>query len=251
MIKQREEEVPESNDWLGVRERDHVRTLNFLKRRVEWRLGRWTAKCAVAALQGIPLNPGLLASIEICPAPSGAPRLFLHGVPANLTISLSHRAGMAVCALACTSVRLGCDLEAIEPHSAAFIADYFTLDEQDLIERVASSERCRLVAMLWSAKESALKALEEGLRRDTRSVTVQPTNLSFGEGWSSLQVQSVEGDVFYGWWRQAEGIVETVVADHPFSFPICQQASLKVITLLRQQKSQTYRPPLPMRQDTL
>lgn len=223
VLEQREEDVPESNDWLGVRERDHVRTLNFLKRRTEWRLGRWTAKCAIAALQDIPLDPDLLATIEICPAPSGAPRLFLHGVPASVTISLSHRTGMAACALTSTAVRLGCDLEVIEPHSAAFIADYFTVEEQDLIERVASSERCRLVAMLWSAKESALKALEEGLRRDTRSVAVQPTNLSVGESWSSLQVKSVEGDIFYGWWRQIGAMVQTVVADHPLSLPICQK----------------------------
>lgn len=251
VLEQWEQDVPESNDWLGVRERDHVRTLNFLKRRVEWRLGRWTAKCAVAALNDIPLDPDLLASIEIYPAPTGAPRLFLHGVPGDVTISLSHREGMAICALARTSVRLGCDLELIEPHSAAFIADYFAAEEQDLIERVASSERCRLVAMLWSAKESALKALEEGLRRDTRSVAVQPTNLSFGEGWSSLQVQSAEGDVFHGWWHQAEGIVETVVADHPFSFPIRQRAPLTATTLRRQRKNQTYGTPWPTRLDTV
>lgn len=226
VLEQREEDVPTSNNWLSLCERDHVRTLTFLKRRTEWRLGRWTAKCAVAALQNIPLDPARLASIEVCPASSGAPRLFLHGVPANVTISLSHRSGIAVCALARTFVRLGCDLEFVEPHSAAFIADYFTLEEQNLIERVASSDRSRLVAMLWSAKESALKALEEGLRRDTRSVAVQPANLSFGNGWSSLQVQSVEGDVFHGWWRQAEEIVETVVADHPFSYPILQRQQI-------------------------
>jgi 4'-phosphopantetheinyl transferase len=224
VLEQREEDVPESNDWLGARERDHVRTLNFLKRRIEWRLGRWTAKCAIAAVKEIPLDPDLLASIEICRAPSGAPRVFVQGVPANVTISLSHRAGLAVCALACACVRLGCDIEVIEPHSPAFIADYFTSEEQDLIERVGSIERSRLVAMLWSAKESALKALEEGLRRDTRSVAVRPVALSFGEGWGSLQVKLVEGDVFHGWWCHADGIVQTVVGEHPFSLPIRKQA---------------------------
>lgn len=219
LLEQREAQLPESNDWLGARERDHLRTLNFLKRRADWRLGRWAAKCAIAVLQEMPLDPDLLAGIEICPATSGAPRVFLHQMPADLTISLSHRAGTAICALAKDSVRLGCDLEIVEPHSAAFIADYFTPEEQDVIERVASSDRCRLIATLWSAKESALKALQEGLRRDTRSVAVKPANLSLGEGWNSLQVSSIEGDVFHGWCRETEGLVTTVVADHPFSVP--------------------------------
>ena len=224
VLEQREEDVPKSNAWLGARERDHVRTLNFLKRRVEWRLGRWTAKCLIAALQEVPLHPDVLASIEVFPAPSGAPRLFLRGALASVTLSLSHRAGMAICALACASIRLGCDLELIEPHSAAFIADYFTPEEQDVIERASSRDRYRIVAMLWSAKESALKALEEGLRRDTRSVMVQPAIVSSGEEWSSVEVHSIEGDIFHGWWRwrRADGIVQSILADHPLCVPISQ-----------------------------
>ena len=53
LIEQREEDVPESNDWLAERERNHVRTLTFLKRRADWRLGRWAAKCAIASLQRV------------------------------------------------------------------------------------------------------------------------------------------------------------------------------------------------------
>lgn len=223
LLEQREAQLPESNDWLGAREREHLRTLNFLKRRADWRLGRWAAKCTIAALQNMPLDPDLLAPIEICPAPSGAPRVFVHEIPADVTISLSHRAGIAICALARSSIRLGCDLEMIEPHSAAFIADYFTPEEQDLIERIATTERWRLIATLWSAKESALKALQEGLRRDTRSVVVKSANLPFEDGWSSMQIHSIEGDVFHGWCHESGGLVTTVVGDHPFSAPICLQ----------------------------
>jgi 4'-phosphopantetheinyl transferase len=223
-LEQREEDVPESNDWLGRRERNHLSTLNFPKRRAEWRLGRWAAKCAMAAFQNIPPHPDLLARIQICAAPSGAPRLFLDEAPADVTISLSHRAGLALCALSRASVRLGCDLELIEPRSAAFVVDYFTPEEQELINRAASRDRWRMTAMLWSAKESALKALQEGLRRDTRSVTVKAARQSSGEGWSSVQVQSIEGDVFYGWWRESEGMVRTLVAGHASSVPICLHA---------------------------
>ena len=220
LLQQREEDVPESNDWLGERERDHVRTLTFLKRRADWRLGRWAAKCAIASLQSIPLHADLLASIEICPLASGAPQVLLHNVPADVTISLSHRSGIAICALAGNSVRLGCDLELIEPHSAAFVADYFSVEEQELMEKVASADRWRAVALLWSAKESALKVLQEGLRRDTRSVVVKIGNLSFAESWSSLEVHSIDGDAFHGSWRQVDGMVQTVVADHSFTAPV-------------------------------
>jgi 4'-phosphopantetheinyl transferase len=220
LLEEREENVPESNDWLGTRERDHVRTLTFLKRRADWRLGRWAAKCAIAALQNIPLHADLLAAIEICPAPSGAPEVLLHDNPADVSISITHRSGIAICALALSSVRLGCDLEVIEPHSAAFVADYFTLEEQELIEQASSADRWRVVALLWSAKESALKALREGLRRDTRSVIVHPGNHPFREGWKSLQVDSIEGESFYGWWREVNGAVQTVVANHCFAQPV-------------------------------
>lgn len=223
LLEQRERDVPESNDWLSARERNHLRSFKFPKRCADWRLGRWAAKCAMAALRNISFNADLLARIEICPAPSGAPRLFLDEVPADVTISLSHRAGTAICALARASARLGCDLELIEAHSAAFVADYFTPEEQDLIHRAASGDRWRMAAMLWSAKESALKALQEGLRRDTRSVLVKAAP-PLGEAWGPVQVQCVEGDVFQGWWRESEGIVRTIVADRASSVPICLQA---------------------------
>jgi 4'-phosphopantetheinyl transferase len=220
LLEQREQDVPESNDWLGARERDHVRTLNFLKRRADWRLGRWAAKCAIASLQNIPLHADLLATIQICPAASGQPLVFLHDDPGDVTISISHRSGVAICALAANSVRLGCDLEIVEPHSAAFVADYFTPEEQELIERAATNDRWPLVAMLWSAKESALKALQEGLRRDTRSVVVRPATLTCGESWSSIEVHSIEGECFHGWWRETGARVQTVVADCSFAPPI-------------------------------
>jgi 4'-phosphopantetheinyl transferase len=224
LLEQREQDVPESNDWLGARERDHVRTLNFLKRRADWRLGRWAAKCAIASLQNIPLHADLLETIQICPAASGQPLVLLHDDPADVTISISHRSGVAICALAANSVRLGCDLELVEPHSAAFVADYFTAEEQELIERAATNDRWPLVAMLWSAKESALKALQEGLRRDTRSVVVKPATLSCSEMWSFIEVHSIEGECFHGWWRETDAGVQTVVADCSFAPPIQLQA---------------------------
>jgi hypothetical protein len=66
--------------------------------------------------------------------------------------------------------------------------------------------------------------LHEGLRRDTRSVVVKPATPSCGEAWSSIEVHSIEGECFHGWWREKDGEVQTVVADSSFSPPIELQA---------------------------
>ena len=144
------------------------------KRRADWRLGRWTAKRALSVYLDVPAHPHVFRKMEIRAAPSGAPEAFFDSQPAAVTISLSHRAGIAVCAVAMSGVKMGCDLEIVEPRSDAFVADYFTLEEQALIAHASAADRHRLLALLWSGKESALKALHEGLRLDTRSVVVIP-----------------------------------------------------------------------------
>jgi 4'-phosphopantetheinyl transferase len=108
---------------------------------------------------------------------------------------------------------LGCDLELVEPRSDAFIADYFTAKEQALVAH-AGADRFRLVALLWSAKESALKALRVGLRVDTRSVIVSPGNLQpAGESWHPLWVYQVGGETFHGWWQSSGSLLRTLVGD--------------------------------------
>ena len=82
--------------------------MRFAKRQADWRLGRWTAKNAVAAYLNLPSDPQALTDIEIRPAPSGAPEVFIADQPARVTISLSHRAGVAACAV--TPVRGGTGL---------------------------------------------------------------------------------------------------------------------------------------------
>jgi len=214
------EDVPEGNHWLGTREHAQLATLKFPKRRVDWRLGRWTAKCAVAAYLQLCPDRDRLAEIEICAAKTGAPRAFIRNQPAAVTISISHRSGFAICALASDSVRLGCDLELIEPRSDAFVCDYFTEEEQHLVEQASSTDRPRLATLLWSAKESALKALQEGLRRDTRSVVVQFDEGCSVDGWKSFEVHSREGDFFHGWWQDAGVALRTIVGDQLLALPV-------------------------------
>ena len=108
---------------------------------------------------------------------------------------------------------LGCDIERVEPHSDLFLADYFTLAEQSLVLGAPQGERNRLLALLWSAKESLLKALHLGLRVDTRSVEVSltPPAEARAGGWHPLRVHHAQSGSLDGWWRESAGFVQTLV----------------------------------------
>ncbi len=223
-LEQTEADVPAQNDWLNANEAVRLNGLRFPKRRTDWRLGRWTAKRAVALCLKLPVDRHALAGIEIRPAPSGAPEVFLGNTPAPPIISLSHRDGAAICVVTLSRAVLGCDLEIIEQHSQAFVADYFTTQEQDLVRSAPAAERLRLLALLWSAKESMLKALHEGLRLDTRTVMVSPVDDDEDQEctatWRPLRVSSASGEAFHGWWRHTGDLLRTVVADPPPAPPI-------------------------------
>ena len=215
-LEQCGEDLPKENDWLSQNEINFLESLRFAKRRSDWRLGRWTAKHALAAYLNWPCSAAGLTKIEIRPASSGAPEAFFENKPAPVTISLSHRDDRAICVVGPPALDMGCDLERVEPRSDAFIVDYFTLEEQELVMRHTLAERPLLLALLWSGKESALKALRTGLRMDTRSVVVGPIDLSLElDGWSPLQVHYDGGRKFNGWRQMGDGMVRTVVADPP------------------------------------
>jgi 4'-phosphopantetheinyl transferase len=226
-LEQNESDVPADNQWLSPEESMCLHTLRFLKRRNDWRLGRWTAKHAIATCLHLPTDFRALANIEIHAAPSGAPEAFLDGEPANIAISLSHRSDTALCTVGPAATKFGCDLELIESHSEAFVDDYFTPSEQVLFARAPLHSRPLLLALLWSAKESALKALRVGLRLDTRSMCVIPGEsqgqllhvLSIPGAWRPVDVRYSESEVFRGWWRAEGDLVRTVVSDFPIAPP--------------------------------
>lgn len=212
-LEQTEADVPEQDAWLSADEFGALNILQFAKRRSDRRLGIWTVKRALAPCLTPPLSTASLARLEIGHAPSGAPEVFFDDRPVAVTISLSHSNGRAICAVAPPAVRLGCDLEKIEPHSNAFMTDYFTSEEQWLVGRHFSPDRPWFLTLLWSAKESALKALGEGLRLDTRCVVVRPVEAAFDlNGWSPLQVRHSGGEIFHGWWQKTDDMVRTLVA---------------------------------------
>ena len=219
-LEQDQCDVPPGNDWFSAGERACQHALRFAKRRADWTLGRWTAKRALATYLNLPAQPLVLAKIEIRPATSGAPEAFVDGRPAAVSISLSHRDGRAICAVAPFSVELGCDLELIESRDEVFLSDYFTAEEQALVSRAPAAHQPRLVTLLWSAKESTLKALKTGLRLATQSVMVSPESSFDVKGWSPVQARYTDGRIFHGWWRHTDDILRTLVANVPFGSPI-------------------------------
>ena len=205
-----EGELPDHDEWLSDRDRERFSTMSYTKRYEEARLSRWTAQNAVARVSGLD-DP---AQVEVSNNPDGSP--WARAAGSRVSISSTDRAGWAVTVVTAGDRRLGCDLELVEPRSAQFVRDYFTEAEQRVVGE--STDPALIANLIWSAKESALKVLRTGLRRDTRSVEVR-LDRAGREDWSPLTVSS-EQHVFPGWWQRFGDFLLTVAADQPSPAPL-------------------------------
>ncbi len=213
-----EEHLPGDSSWLSQGEANYVNAKRFTKRRTEFLVARWAAKHALGQVLSTPLTLAGLRRIEVRHAASGAPVACLDGEPVDLQISLTDRAGWAVCLVGTGTSRLGCDLELVEPRSDSFVRDYLTTAERRYVDSAADGTARNLAAnLVWSAKESGLKVLTTGLRRDTRSVEVTAT--SSAGAWAQLTVRTVEGQEFPGWWRRFGEFILTVAAEEAVPAP--------------------------------
>jgi 4'-phosphopantetheinyl transferase len=166
-----------SYEFLSPAEQERLASFKLAKRRREWLLGRWTARRLVQQLLATEGRPVALSSIGIANAADGAPELRLPATVAASpawSLSISHRADYAFCAVDTTGRPIGADIEQIEPRSAAFVGDFFTTAEQALVYGALPADRALLANLIWSAKEAVLKVLRHGLRVDTRRVECLP-----------------------------------------------------------------------------
>jgi len=197
-------ELPASLAWLSRDERARLDTMRVAKRRADYLLGRWTARRALAAHLGS-ASPAAFAVRAAC---DGSPEALLDGAPLALRLSISHSAGRALAAVSDTGP-LGADLERIEPRSQLLVDDFFTPGEAAQVAACPPAERDRWITVIWSAKESALKARRTGLREDTRHVHV-----ALGAGaaaWRPLRIAVGHGDALSGWWCIDAGFALTIV----------------------------------------
>ncbi len=238
-------DVPEDDAWLSASEHDTLVRLWAPKRRRDWRLGRWTAKRALARVGTACIREADLASwprVSIRPDAAGAPCAVDEEGDVPWCISLSHSGELGLCAVATPPVALGCDVERIGRRGEEFVIDWFTAKERAIVLAAGTADaQSRAVTLIWSAKESALKALGVGLRLDTRQVEVDlstadlvPTSGSgdpscrpaVGEpggaplqGWRRVRVQAPDR-LLDGWWQSDAERVVTIVADPPPNVPV-------------------------------
>lgn len=204
--------------WLGSTELQKLSSLRFPKRREEWLLGRWAAKSLAHSLPGY--RQFALSDLEVRNSPDGSPHLWLpEGEPAPDCLSISHSHQLALVAMTPgPALRIGADLEKIEPRSHEFVEDYFTSAERSRVDSLPAEARDTVSTLIWSAKESMLKALQVGLRWDTRQVEVFKVQglapmLDESGSWQGLQVGDPKpaGRHWAGWWQRRDDFLMTIV----------------------------------------
>lgn len=152
--------------------------------------------------------------LEIRSASDGAPEVFYKDRAFPVFISLSHSNGRALCTMTDPGNRLGCDIEKVEVRNQRFISDYFTVNEQELIASLGKEQLALWTNLIWSAKESALKALRKGLKLDTRRVEAEFVSPDEVSNWNVLKVTFLnDGSTFKGFWRFYDGFVVTILGD--------------------------------------
>ena len=201
-----EHDVPAGAQWLSPREQALLAGIRYTKRHVEFLTRRYAAKRALATVLGRDGTADELARIEVRNYPGGAPYVTLDGQATAIELSLSDRAGWAVCLVGAPGTALGplgIDLEIVEPRSRGFVEDFFTAAEREAVLALPEGEaRDEAANLIWSAKEAALKVMKVGLRADTREVEVSLDGMRRADGWTSMTVTARGGAVFPGWWRR-------------------------------------------------
>jgi 4'-phosphopantetheinyl transferase len=228
-LEQKQADVPVTDDWLTGSERGQLERLHVPKRRLDWRLGRWTAKCAIASYLRWP--PDRMHYIEIYSAPNGAPEATINEGRRPPSISISHCSSVGMCLLSPEGVPIGCDLEVIESRGNSFIETFFTSDEQTRLFCLPEGQLKVAVNLFWSAKESYLKATGEGLNRDTREVEVRINcdpnafdchNRESNSKWLPFELSLRDGAAL-GFWRLSGNMVQTVFGSHLEPRSLCDR----------------------------
>lgn len=179
---QKRSQLPDGDFWLSAVEKERLSQLRFPKRRQEWLLGRWTAKTLLSSMA--------MQQLSIENESSGAPFVTYKGIRLDGMLSISHRNDLAVAAWTVQpDLKIGIDLEKIEPKNDAFVNDFFTADEAEMVFRQEPMQQGLAASLIWSAKEAILKALQTGLHLDTRQVEVACENLTPPNDWQELSIK--------------------------------------------------------------
>ncbi len=208
--------VPEGNAWLSEEELQQLQSFRFEKRRKDWLLGRWTAK---RLIQSIFSNENDLSidQISIKNESSGAPYAMIKGERIKASLSISHRENLASTAFGTDpDISIGIDLEEIESKSRGFIEDYFTIPESEYVFALPPEQQALAASLLWSGREAIVKALQIGLRVDTRQIALNLPPLTFSDDWQPIEILQcpAEGLNRKLFWRKLNHSVVTLAIKH-------------------------------------
>jgi 4'-phosphopantetheinyl transferase len=215
--------MPESINWLSEDEFLQFQGFRFQKRRDDWLLGRWTVK---RLIQSINFEVKDLSSnrISIKNEASGAPYALIDGDRMKNSLSLSHRENLGVSAI-CKNpdVLIGIDLEEIESKSHGFIEDYFTSHESNMIFALPAKEQSLISSLFWSGREAIMKAMQTGLRIDTREIEFLCPALNLNDEWQPMVITQAPVDMksIQLFWKKLDNFVITLAV-------ITKEESLKI-----------------------
>jgi 4'-phosphopantetheinyl transferase EntD len=173
------------------------------RRRIEFTTGRWCAREALSH-SGIAPQPILVG-------PRGAPVW-----PKGTCGSITHAGSLCAAVAASTDEveGLGIDVVELREASATLVstAPIFAQDSEVAAARsgLAADDDALHLAVLFSAKETAIKAMTESLARYVEftevTIDLEPTSFSAHCTSAGLSVM--------GWWTQCGGYVFTAAARH-------------------------------------
>jgi 4'-phosphopantetheinyl transferase len=199
-------------EWLSPTEFTRQQSFRFLKRKQEWLCGRQTAKSLLLKTSKH-LQNSQFSDFSIENYADGSPYVIRNGEVLPGSISISHRSGFASAAWTPNpNDKIGIDLEVIEPKPASFVEDYFTIHETKNVFEQKPEEQPLVSSLIWSAKEAVMKALQTGLRIDTRQIEIQiPSGTEFN-GWKKLNISVYPGgyQTVNLFWRQSGLIIITI-----------------------------------------
>jgi 4'-phosphopantetheinyl transferase len=141
------QDLPEPMHWLSAQEQERCSDLGG-RRRQEFVAGRWFLRQLLVRQGIVPAHEPLAISV------GGAP--VLRGLP-HLHLSLSHRAGWLVAAVADGPV--GIDVEVVVPRDVTAMAERIcSVQERRHIQSLAAATGLLHLHTLWALKEAAYKA---------------------------------------------------------------------------------------------
>ncbi len=151
-------------------------------RRLEWLLGRTTAKEAVR--RALLANHNLYAAsadIDIWKDNLGKPHPigeWKQRVSAPMDLTIAHTAGLIISAVS-TKGRIGIDVESVgRDLTEEFLRGVFTIEEQELA--TLSGDGPTAVLRFWCAKEAISKALGTGIRFAPTDLRIRQSSASSG-----------------------------------------------------------------------